>query len=287
VSTGGNVVVFPGSMNGLGAEGTPEGMVKLLPGTLGAPVETPPNEPPLVWQKDGFNHEITRFWNESSNGGLGSVKFTRHCPLTLKSDAATVFAFADGKPSLAEGRNGKGTAMLFNMNLTREWTNLPLHPAFVPFLQRITGFLHERNRASLNLAPGETFRVPADESLAGKDFTVKAPDGGNARTAGQVASDESGSYIRYSDTDKAGVYQIEVANEKVATFAVQLDASESDLRPVDPALLKELADVPRTTVTGGDARMVVKKEFWTALIWAVVALFVAEAAMAHRMSYAR
>jgi hypothetical protein len=56
---------------------------------------------------------------------------------------------------------------------------------------------------------------------------------------------------------------------------------------VDPAVLTELAEVPRTTVAGGDARMVVKKEFWTALIWAVVALFVAEAAMAHRMSYAR
>ncbi|MEK7953581.1 BatA domain-containing protein [Luteolibacter soli] len=287
VTSGGNVVVFPGSASGLGAEGTPEGLVKMLPGTLGAPVEAAANEAPVAWQKDGFTHEITRFWNESSNGGLGSVKFTRHCPLTLKSDAATVLAFADGKPSLAEWRHGKGTVLLFNANLTREWTNLPLHPAFVPFLQRITGFVHDRNRANLNLAPGETLRMPVDDSLAGKDFTVKAPDAANARTAGQVASDESGSYLRYGATEKAGVYQIEVANEPVADFAVQLASSESDLRPVDPAVMTELAEVPRTSATGGDARMVVKKEFWTTLIWAVVALFVAEAAMAHRMSYAR
>jgi hypothetical protein len=41
------------------------------------------------------------------------------------------------------------------------------------------------------------------------------------------------------------------------------------------------------TAAGADARTVVLKEYWPALIWAVVALLVAEAAMAHRMSYVR
>ena len=67
---------------------------------------------------------------------------------------------------------------------------------------------------------------------------------------------------------------------------MQLDPAESDLRPVAAAALQELSEVPRNA-PAGDAPMIVVKEYWPALIWCVAALFVAEAAMAHRMSYAR
>lgn len=288
VKSGGNLVVFPGSSSELGTKDTPDALTRLLPGTLAAPVAIAAGELPKTWQADGFTHEITRFWNDSANGNLGTVKFTRYCPLKLKTEGAPniVCTFADGQPAVAEWTYGRGTVVMFNANATRQWTNLPLHPSFVPLLQRLMGFFHSKHETRLNFQPGEAFRKVIERSLVGKDFTVQRPGAGSARTAGQVADGESGSYLRYAGTDNLGAYQFSIGSEPVATIAVQMDPAESDLRPVDPAALKELSDVPRTA-SGSDARMVVLKEYWLALIWCVAALFVAEAAMAHRMSYAR
>ncbi len=288
VKTGGNLVVFPGSSTQLGIVDTPDALARLLPATLAAPAEIAGNELPKTWQADGFTHEITRFWNDPANGSLASVKFTRYCPMKLNTAATPniVCAFSDGQPAVVEWTYGRGSVVMFNANATRQWTNLPLHPSFVPLLQRLMGFFHAKNEVRLNFQPGETFRKTIDESLVGKDFTVQRPGAGSARTAGQVAADESGAYLRYSGTENLGAYRISMGSEPIATIAVQMDPAESDLRPVDPAALKELSDVPRSA-SGSDARMVVLKEYWPALIWCVVALFVAEAAMAHRMSYAR
>ena len=288
VKNGGNLVVFPGSGSELGAKETPEALSRLLPGTLGSLVEIAADGIPQAWQADGFTHPLTSFWNDPANGSLGTVKFTRYCPLTLKTAGAptVVAAFADGQPAVAEWAYGRGTVVLLNANATREWTNLPLHPAFVPFLQRLLGFLRGKHEAKLNLQPGEPFRKSVDESLTGKEFAVQRPGAGAARTAGQVLADEAGAFIRYAATDQLGGYQLSIGAETLATFAVQLDPAESDVRMVAPAVLKDMSEVPRTA-SGSDARRVVLKEYWPALIWSVLALFVAEAAMAHRMSYAR
>ena len=288
VKAGGNLVVFPGSSAGLGGKATPEALTRLLPGTLAAPVEIAATDTPKTWQSDGFTHPITRFWNDPAHGSLATVKVTRCCPLSLKTSATStvVAAFTDGQPAVAEWSCGRGSVVLFNFNATRQWTNLPLHPSFVPLLQRLMGFFHSKHEAKLNLLPGETFRKTVADSLLGKDFTVQRPGAETARTAGQVVSDQSGTYLRYAATDKLGTYQISIGAEPVATFAVQLDPAESDLRPVAAAALQKLSEVPRNA-PAGDAPMIVVKEYWPALIWCVAALFVAEAAMAHRMSYAR
>lgn len=289
VKSGGNLVVFPGSSVELGAKDTPEVLTRLLPGTLGPTVEVAANETPKAWQSDGFNHQITSFWNETSHGNLGAVRFTRYAPLSLKPDASvkTVAVFADGQASLVEWPVGRGCVMLSGANLDREWTNLALHPAFVPLIQRMVGFLHQRTTPKLNLSPGEPFRMSVSEDLDGKDYSVRAPGSDSARTAGRIATDDRGTFIRHAATDKSGIYQVMIGQDAVSSFAVGIDAAESDLRPADDAAITALSEIPRTTAKGADARMVVKKEYWTLLISCAAALFLVEAVMAHRMSYAR
>ena len=108
-----------------------------------------------------------------------------------------------------------------------------------------------------------------------------------ARTAGQVVSDDKQSFIRYAATDKAGIYRVNVGNDLLAMFSVQMAPAESDLRKVDPAVLTELGNVKRGETGTQAMRSVVTKEFWTTLIWIVAAIFVVEALMAHRISHAR
>lgn len=289
VKDGGNLAVLPGRNGDPAGWSSQEAFAKLLPGSLGAAVTADATHPPMAWQGNGFTHPITIFWNDPANGNLATVKFAQYFPLSPKKDARVIAAFTDGTPSVAEWTYGLGTVALFSAGETQEATNHPLHPSFVPFFQRLMGYFNRRNESKLVLAPGEVFRKTADESLRGKDFTVQRPGAESARTAGQVAGDANGtgSVLRYAATDRAGAYRIAVANEPVAVFAVQLDPTESDLRAVEPAVLTELSDVSRDNATVSGTRLVILKEYWPVLIWCLAALFVAEAAMAHRISHAR
>ncbi|MFD0894021.1 BatA domain-containing protein [Luteolibacter ambystomatis] len=289
VKDGGNLAVFPGNNGDPVGWASQDAFAKMLPASLGAAVTADANHPPIAWQANGFTHPVTTLWNDPANGNLGTVKFAHYFPLSPKKDARVIANFADGTPSVAEWTYGLGTVALFSAGETQDATNHPLHPSFVPFFQRLMGYFNRCNESKLVLSPGEVFRKTVDESLRGKDFTLQRPGADAARTAGQVSGDGSGNgaVLRYAATDRAGAYQIAVANEPVAVFSVQLDPTESDLRAVEPAALTDLSEVSRDNAAAPGARLVILKEYWPALIWCVAALFVAEAALAHRISHAR
>ena len=287
VKTGGNLVILPGDHGDVRTWSEDPAFAKLLPATLAPAVETTANEP-LTWQSRGFSHPITAFWNEPANGNLASVTFNRYCPLTLKpgGSARVIAALSGGQPAVVECSYELGTVVLFNASSSPEWTNFPLHPAFVPFCQRLLGFLNRKSATRLILAPGETFRLPVAAALRGKDFSVVRPGNDAARTAGQVTGDDAGAFIRYAATERAGVYQVAIDAQPIATFAVQMDAAESDLRTADAAAFEELTHVPHATAQG-HAMPVILKEYWSTLLWCLLVIFVVEAALAHRISFAR
>ncbi len=289
VERGGNLVVFPGPQTNPEEWKNNATLQALLPAELGIPTEEAQGANAQTWQATAFSHPVTALWNDSAQGSLSAVKFFRHFPLTLKKTGSprVIVQLANGEPSVVEWTVGEGNVVLFNSTATPEWNNLPLHPAFVPFLQRLMGHLNRRNESRLILSPGEAFRKPVDEQWKGSDFSVQRPDSDTARTAGQVVSDEKQTFIRYAATDKAGVYRVSVGNDLLAMFSVQMEPAESDLRKVDPALLAELGNVKRPETETPAARPVVTKEFWTMLIWIVAAIFIVEAFMAHRISHAR
>lgn len=278
VKQGGNLAVFPGERSDVSEWSNDTLLSKLLPATLAPAVLAD-----KIWQSHAFSHAITTFWNDPSNGSLGSVKFTRFFPMTMKPGGNVVAAFTAGQPSVAEWKYGEGTVVVFNATTAPGWTNFPLHPAFVPFFQRLLGFFNRGSESRLILAPGETFRMPVSPAMQGKDFSVQRPSTDAARTAGQVTGD---TLIRYSATERAGAYQLSIGTEPVATFAVQIDPAESDLKSVEGVAFEEIFKVTHTATSGG-AALVVLKEYWFTLMVCLAVIFVAEAALAHRNSFAR
>ncbi len=287
IKGGGNLVVFPGSNTDVTRWTEESAFGKLLPATLVAAVEAPAANP-RSWQVREFTHPVTSFWNDAANGSLGGLKFSRYYPLALKKNGspAPVVAWSDGQPAVAEWTLGGGTVVLCSSSFSRDWTNQAFHPSFVPFIGRLMDYFDRDQTTRPVLSPGEIFRKPLEERFRGKDFTVRRPGSDTARTAGQVMAEGDSSFIRFSGTDTAGPYQVGVDGETVAAFAVQMDAAESDLRPVDTAVLKDLTDVPREKSGKGKpaAPTIVLKEFWTPLMWCVAVLLVMEAAFAHRLA---
>lgn len=303
VSGGGNLIVFPGPLTDPEKWKQNSAWSGLLPGSLGAVKQMPEESKFLAWQSGDFEHPITALWNDSAQGSLGSVRFSQYFPLTPKPPGETaakggpapahgpvsvIVRFANGDPSAVEWQYGNGYVVLFNSTATAEWNNFPFHPSFVPFIQRLMGYLNRRNESRLILTPGESFTRQVPSEWQGRDFSVQGPGkDASLRTAGQVISEGDKTFLRYSNTEQTGAYSVYVGKEPAAVFAVQLDPAESDLRQFDPAQLESLAQPPPPGLETTSARMVVTREFWTPLIWIVLLLAIAESVLAHRFSQAR
>lgn len=294
VSDGGNLVIFPGSKTDPAAWKKNAALSALLPATFGPKKKDV--KPPVALQNDGFDHPVTSIWNDKGEGALSAVKYTEWFPLEVKkgeAKAAVLLRMANGEAAAAEWAVGRGRVVVFNDPAIPQGNNLVLHPGFVALTQRLMGYLNRGSSARLVLGPGETFELPVAMELLGKDYSIVRPgDDATRRPAGRVELADQRAVVRYRDTDAVGAYRIYIGQDDhpSAVFAVQMDATESDLRQAPlaeiEALAKAPADAPEPS-TAAAPRMQVKKEYWTVLLWLAALLALAEAALAHRMSASR
>lgn len=279
----GNLVIFPGPLTQPAQWSANEAWSALLPAKLG-PLSA---DRPLAWQSADFEHPVTSLWNDPAQGTLGSVKFRQYFPLLPKENASAIVRYTDGQPAAVEWRLGHGGVVLFGSSATPEWNNLCVHPAFVPVIQRLMGYLSRRDETQLALAPGQTFVKEVPEEWRGKDFTVQGPADAAPRVAGQVLADGGRTFLRYAGTVALGGYRVFLGDQPLASFAVQLPSEESDLRPIDAAKLTKLAEPAPGHGASAPAYTFISKEFWTALVWAALLLALAETALAHRLTWTR
>lgn len=289
VRSGGNLIVFPGMRTDPKEWEKSAAFQEILPATLGPATEDGEGVAPQSWQSSAFAHPVTALWNDSTQGSLGAIQVFRHFPLAVKGSGSpkVIAQLANGEAAVVEWRVGDGTVVLFNSTATPEWSNLPLHPAFVPLMQRLMGYLNRASESRLVLAPGEAFRRPVEDRWRGASFSVKRPGSDLSRASGQVSADDSRTFVRYAATDRAGVYRVSAGDELLSIFSVQMDGAESDLRRVGPEVLAEISEARAAASEGEEMRPVVTREFWTPLLWVVAAVFLFEAFMAHRISHDR
>ena len=295
VSAGGSLVIFPGALTDPERWKNVPALWDMLPATMGAARTPPDGAKFLAWQSSDLEHPVSALWNDPSQGSLGSIHVAQYFPLTLKTPAdgaarpSVIVRLSNGDPAAVEWAFGKGRVVLFNSSATPDWNNLALHPAFVPLVQRLLGYLNRRNEARLILAPGDSFRATVDPDLRGKEFSVQEPDG-SRRVAGRVELEGDEAVIRYSGTQSAGAYRIYAGQNEtpVAAFAVQVDPRESDLRQLEPSELESLSNPPAEGgVKKPASQWIVTHEFWTTLIWVAAVLALVEMTLAFRFSQAR
>jgi len=287
------LVIFPGDATDPTSWNEQPLAAELLPAKLGVVMDDSEKDPPLSWASSGFTHPVTELWNDPAQGRLSAIRVNRHFPLTGKDKTRVIASLADNSIVAIEGKAGAGTVVLFGTAVTPAWSNLPLHPAFVALTQRLVQHLAGSHNAGFNLAPGELFRKEVPREYRGAELTLIAPDSPTPRGGGTVVPDGERDWVRYSMTDRTGVYRISVGPDALTNFAVQMDAAESDLTPVDPSVLKALTSPPAadgvaasTPVAKPEASFTMR-ELWTPFLWVLAIFFVAEAIFAQRISSAR
>ena len=151
--------------------------------------------------------------------GLRSVRFYRHTAVETEPNDTILISLEDGSPLLVEHVQGEGRVMIFTSSLDRQWNDLPLQPAFVPFIAELSLYMTNDFLLSTSAGLGSTLSAQAMGLSGGQIFSPN----------GEKALGLAGSGLG-SDTvvDQIGFYEI-LAEGQVQAVAVNLDSQESDI----------------------------------------------------------
>jgi len=224
--------------------------------------------------------------------GLEETRVYSH--LLVEPDAAldrsVIADLEGGAPLLLERRSGRGSALLLTTTLDRDWTDLPIRPGFLPFVQRSVRYLSSRlgERSAPGVFVGQ--KVDLEVSPGMRRFLVVDP-GGNEKS--YATGDLVGrSKIAFDATTVPGSYRVfaelpeqgGLAELSALEFAVESDPRESALaRVVVPNRIEPSAK-------GGSLAVEGRFPIWPYLLVAAAIFIFLEALLSglgHRRSHAR
>lgn len=297
VKKGGGLVLFPG-------DSTPASSYELAPwDTLLPAIPSAPADGLFAWQSPPYAHSLLGLWNEKSNGSLQAVQITRINPL-VTSDATSpeaghpevVLRLETREPAVVQRTFGQGKVMIFNTVPIPNWTNLPLHPAFIALAHRLYAEMTPRPPEKLNLVPGEAFTHDFSIEFAKKEIYLASPvTQGEPRSNGYTDLVNGKANIRLAETETAGGYRVyfdRSASPEVA-FAVRSPATESNLAAAPADILTGDATTALAASTenlkkpaSSTSWLPSATNLWLALIYLVAATAILELFLALRASRA-
>jgi len=157
---------------------------------------------------------------------LRAANFYRSVNVEPSEADRVLMRLADGTPLLLERALGSGRVLLFTSSLDKEWNDLPLQPAFVPLMAGIANELLGGAGFTSEADLGTTLAVRALGFAGGQIFD---PSGDKALGLGAGSDDVL--------LDQVGFYEV-VGGGTSELVAVNFDARESDLAPVDATTLE-------------------------------------------------
>jgi Aerotolerance regulator N-terminal/von Willebrand factor type A domain len=146
--------------------------------------------------------------------------------------AHVIARLTDGTPLLMEKQIGEGHVLLFASALDGLTNDLPVRPAFVPFVDRASRYLSGSDDVSGSRLVDSV--VPLRTQAGNPSSTgveIIDPDGHRALSLTEAATAQS------FQLSRAGFYRIRFANGKDALIGVNPDRRESNLEPIAPDLL--------------------------------------------------
>ena len=304
---GGGLVIFPGARTSVPFYNDNLGKrLGFLPATLGAQRGKPDQQEKFfTLQAKGYTHPMVSIWSDPNAGTLATAHF--YSAFELKPETGhtaqagepqIVLKYNDGTPAVMERTWGRGRVILFSSSANTAWNDLPLHPAYLPLVDRALGSILMRQDARLNIPVGSTFEFVCDPDWASKDAVV-AWSGARKETSSlrRIGMVDNVPLLRFDDTDKAGAYDATIKTDPptVVRFAAQFDPEESKLGNITKSQLDSLppatVQVIRWTQNTHLDEQIAKErggsEFWTTLAMLVIIVACVEIALAGKFSAAK
>ena len=216
----------------------------------------------------------------ADNGGWAEVKVF-YAAVPEQGQARVAARLSDGTPLLLDKEVGEGHIVLLASGLENLTNDLPLHPIFVVFVDRMARYLSGDERLSASKVVDSFVQLRGAGELAGVAASVEVidPDGRRPLTLNEART------MLSFRLERSGFYRIRFANGRDVLIGVNPDRRESNLEP----LAKDVQDLwsggsgSRATQPAGSAPVRLKAHpvslWWYVMLLAfVVAL--AETALA-------
>lgn len=232
-------------------------------------------------------HPILRFFSEANISTLSSAKFYRifYVDPTLPGDCKTILTFSDDTPAVVERQVERGKVILFTSSLDRDWTDMPVKPFFLPFMQQLCRYASKNvsDETEKEILVKHPWQYPY--SLDTENVEITSPEGTKAILQLQIMNNEK-SFL-YRETNVPGVYTVTVNGKPHPqfphNFTVNLDTKESNLSKITQKEITALMGGTNLTVTassthGGSEVLMgeAKKTLWGAILLATFCIFFIE-----------
>ncbi|MBX2814308.1 MAG: BatA domain-containing protein [Myxococcales bacterium] len=220
---------------GFDARSYKTGLQDLLPGKFGEMRFARENE---VYRfiRPQLNHPVLKLFEGEPLSGLLTTKTRAYVPFVSQANnkQQILLRFRDRSPALLLHEVPSGRVALLTTSIDRDLTDLAIRPSFVPLVRQTILWLGkaltepEKHRTYV----GDTYKVkvPAETTK----LQVRAPSG---RVTTFRHSELAHDHVLFSATDEPGFYEVHAQVDQAIVdipssgFAVNVDPSESDLRP--------------------------------------------------------
>jgi hypothetical protein len=235
-----------------------------------------------------YSHPVFEIFRAPRSGDFSAPRFYAYRALD-RADLKALARFDDGGAALVEKRTGSGRVLLWTSTLDLGWTDFPVKPVFLPFLQSSVKYLADFAERPASAKVGQVVPVPAPRTVA------------HSRVREAVAIAPSGTHVPLAAEDGAlelteqGFYDVRMqgaAPDSAVTIASNVDPIEADLTPIDPKELiaamtgrvgeAQTAAGPRPTA---EAQAEAQRIWWYLLVVAGL-LLAAETLLSNRLSKA-
>jgi Aerotolerance regulator N-terminal/von Willebrand factor type A domain len=192
--------------------------------------------------------------------------------------ARVIARLTDRTPLLMEKQIGEGHVLLLASGLDNLTNDLPVRPAFVPFVDKAARYLSGSESATSIKLVDSFVPLRTQGSHTSTGVEVIGPDGRRALSLTEAAAAQSFQLTR------SGFYRIHFANGKDSLVAVNPDRRESNLEPI-PGDVLQLWGVHSSTPTSATGYVQEKntpRSFWWYVMLLVLVAAVAESIVASR-----
>ncbi len=259
VNKGGGLLLAFGEASSKNTFGGAAG--KLLPAPLGNDVDRSRDMGGTLSYLD-YASPVFEIFGAPHSGDFSSAKFFRYVAFDTAVSDGVLARFDDGTPALVERRVGDGRILVWTSTFDTFWNDLARQPVFLPFVHRLVEYAAGYAEASSWHQVGEV--ADLDRYLAMmRDRTASVTSSGREHDL-VVTSPSSVKTVIPATGERAllpleeqGFYEIRPAGGsgslEPVSLAVNLDAAESDLAPIDPDELVASVTFRESRVAGAKA----------------------------------
>lgn len=260
---------------------TRELLPKFMPVDLSATVGDENNKQAYISiNQTDYDHPIFQVFTDKKNGDLSQAQFYKAFTLLPGPNTFVLSKFSNEIPFMVEGKKGKGGVIVMSSCPDMVWSNLPVKGIFLPLIHRTVQYLASgKVGEQTDYTVGSLITLQLSDIPLGQTVQVIDPSGQVTLVEPQVQKDNV--QIEIANVELAGIYQVQVAEETYAKFAVNVDTKESQLTPLEKDVVMENLPHVRWVAEDESIEEAVTKtrygrELWKEFLWIVLGLMIAE-----------